>query len=115
MKKWGPPKIKKVYKYIKSYSPYDNLVAQDYPNMLLTTGLNDTRVGYWEPAKMVAKLRDLKTDDNLILLKTDPYSGHAGGSGRYTYYRDLAYKYAIIFDLFKTGEKEAAPVSSDDP
>jgi protease II len=112
---WGPPKIKKVYKYIKSYSPYDNLVAQDYPNMLLTTGLNDTRVGYWEPAKMVAKLRDLKTDDNLILLKTDPYSGHAGGSGRYTYYRDLAYKYAIIFDLFKTGEKEAAPVSSDDP
>jgi len=98
---WGNPNIKKHYKYIKSYSPYENVKKQDYPNMLFMTGLNDTRVGYWEPAKMVAKLRDYKTDDNLILLKTGLKSGHGGDSGRYSYYRDLSYRYAIIMDVFE--------------
>ena len=80
---WGNPKKKKYYQYMKSYSPYDNVKAQSYPNLLFFTGLNDTRVGYWEPAKMVAKLRATKTDDNVLLLKTDFSSGHGGGSGRF--------------------------------
>jgi len=98
---WGNPNKKKYYEYIKSYSPYENVKAQAYPNMLFFTGLNDTRVGYWEPAKMVAKLRTLKTDNNLLLLKTALNSGHSGGSGRYAYYKDLSYKLAIIFDLYE--------------
>ena len=98
---WGNPKIKSHYDYIKSYSPYENVKKQEYPNMLFMTGLNDSRVGYWEPAKMVAKLRDYKTDNNKLLLKTELYSGHGGNSGRYSYYRSLAYKYAIILDIFE--------------
>jgi len=96
---WGNPKKKKEYRYIKSYSPYDNVKAQNYPNMLFFTGLNDTRVGYWEPAKMVAKLRAHKTDSNLLLLKTGFSNGHGGGSGRFAGYRDSAYKLALIYDL----------------
>ncbi|WP_324027124.1 prolyl oligopeptidase family serine peptidase [Maribacter sp. BPC-D8] len=96
---WGNPKNKKEYEYIKSYSPYDNVKAQNYPNMLFFTGLNDTRVGYWEPAKMVAKLRATKTDDNVLLLKTDFSNGHSGGSGRFAGFRDSAYKLALIYDL----------------
>ena len=96
---WGNPKNKKDYEYIKSYSPYDNVRAQNYPNMLFFTGLNDTRVGYWEPAKMVAKLRANKTDDNVLLLKTDFSNGHSGGSGRFADFRDSAYKLALIYDL----------------
>ncbi|RED45258.1 protease II [Winogradskyella eximia] len=96
---WGNPKNKKQYQYIKSYSPYDNVKAQDYPNLLFFTGLNDTRVGYWEPAKMVAKLRATKTDDNLLLLKTDFSNGHSGGSGRFAGFRDSAYHLALIFEL----------------
>ena len=92
-----------------SYSPYENVKAQDYPHMLFTTGVNDTRVGYWEPAKMVAKLRKTKTDDNLLFLKTNLSAGHGGGSGRYDGYKDLAYKYAVIFDIFaKDIQAEAA-------
>lgn len=98
---WGNPKEKKYYKYIKSYSPYDNVKAQNYPNLLFFTGLNDTRVGYWEPAKMVAKLRATKTDDNLLLLKTNFSSGHGGGSGRFTGFREAAYQLALIYDLNK--------------
>ncbi|HFA50118.1 MAG TPA: hypothetical protein ENJ95_14000 [Bacteroidetes bacterium] len=97
---WGNPNKKKYYEYIKSYSPYDNVKTQAYPNMLFFTGLNDTRVGYWEPAKMAAKLRATKTDDNLLILKTGLFSGHGGNSGRYAYYKDLSYKYALIFDLY---------------
>jgi len=111
---WGDPADKKAFEYMLSYSPYDNVKAQDYPNMLFTTGVNDTRVGYWEPAKMVAKLRDVKTDDNLLLLKTNLSAGHGGGSGRFDGYRELAYLYAIIFDIFaedileEAAEKAAA-------
>jgi len=93
---WGNPKKKKYYQYIKSYSPYDNVKAQNYP-----TGLNDTRVGYWEPAKMVAKLRATKTDDKVLLLRTDFSSGHGGGSGRFAGFRDSAYKLALIYDLYR--------------
>ena len=105
-KEWGTPKIKKDYKYIKSYSPYDNIKAQEYPPMLFMTGVNDTRVGYWEPAKMVAKLRATKTDNNLLLLKTDLTSGHGGASGRYTRYKQLSYKYAFMIDLFTKSYKK---------
>lgn len=96
---WGNPNYKPHFDYIKSYSPYDNVKAQDYPNLLFFTGLNDNRVGYWEPAKMVAKLRSMKTDQNLILLKTNMNAGHGGGSGRFSGLEELAYKYALIFDL----------------
>ena len=98
---WGNPKNKKQYQYIKSYSPYDNVKAQNYPNLLFITGLNDTRVGYWEPAKMVAKLRVAKTDNNLLLLKTDFSNGHGGGSGRFASYRDSAYMLSLIYDLYE--------------
>jgi protease II len=99
---WGNPKNKKDYEYIKSYSPYDNVKVQTYPNLLFFTGLNDTRVGYWEPAKMVAKLRATKTDDNLLLLKTDFSNGHGGGSGRFAGFRDSAYILALIYDLYRS-------------
>lgn len=98
---WGNPKKKKEYQYIKSYSPYDNVKAQKYPNLLFFTGINDTRVGYWEPAKMVAKLRATKTDANLLLLKTAFSNGHGGGSGRFAGFRDRAYKLALIYDLYQ--------------
>jgi oligopeptidase B len=97
---WGNPNEKKYYDYMKTYSPYDNVEARDYPNMLITTSLNDTRVSYWEAAKWVAKLRSLKTDKNLLLLKTKMEAGHAGASGRYDYLKDVAFQYAFIFRLF---------------
>jgi len=103
---WGNPKEKKYYEYIKSYSPYDNVKAQDYPNLLFFTGINDTRVGYWEPAKMTSKLRALKTDSNLLLLKTDFSNGHSGGSGRFALYRDSAYKLALIYDLYRLSKNQ---------
>jgi protease II len=105
---WGNPKNKKAFEYMLSYSPYENVKAQNYPHMLFTTGVNDTRVGYWEPAKMVAKLRDVKTDDNLLLLKTNLSAGHGGGSGRYDGLKELAYQYAVIFDIFAEDIKEEA-------
>lgn len=95
---WGNPNEKKYFDYMLSYSPYDNITAQDYPTMLVTAGLNDPRVGYWEAAKFVAKLRDLKTDDNLLLLKTNMGAGHMGASGRYDSLREVAFEYAFIFD-----------------
>lgn len=103
---WGNPNNKKEYDYIKSYSPYDNVKAQEYPNLIFSTGLNDTRVGYWEPAKMVAKLRTKKTDSNLLLLKTSFTNGHGGGSGRYAGYRNNAYKLALIYDLYNIYEEK---------
>lgn len=108
---WGNPNIMEYYDYIKSYSPYDNVKAQNYPAMFFFTALNDTRVGYWEPAKMVAKLRDLKTDDNILLLKTDFFSGHGGSSGRFSSLQELSYKYALIFDLY-AAEKEDPPTNT---
>jgi oligopeptidase B len=97
---WGNPNQKEYYHYMKSYSPYDNVEAKDYPNMLITAGLNDPRVQYWEPAKWSAKLRALKTGRNVLLLKTKMGAGHMGASGRYDYLKDVAFEYAFIFDLF---------------
>lgn len=95
---WGNPTDKTFYDYIKQYSPYDNVSEQDYPSILVICGLNDTRVTYWEPAKWVAKLRDLKTDKNPLYLKTDMGAGHAGSSGRYDYLKDLALELAFVMD-----------------
>lgn len=97
---WGNPEDKKYYEYMRSYSPYDNVKQQDYPHILVTAGLNDPRVQYWEPAKWVAKLRTRKTDDNLLLLRTKLEEGHAGASGRYDYLHDTAVEYAFVFDCF---------------
>ncbi len=95
---WGNPKDAADYRYMKSYSPYDNVTATRYPAMLVTTGLNDPRVAYWEPAKWVAKLRATKTDDNVLLLKTNMGAGHGGSSGRYDALREQAFRYAFIID-----------------
>jgi oligopeptidase B len=96
---WGNPNDKTYYDYILSYSPYDQVKAQDYPNLLVTTGLHDSQVQYWEPAKWVAKLREMKTDKNLLLLDTDMETGHGGKSGRYKAYLDCAKEYAFMLDL----------------
>ena len=93
---WGNPAEKPYYDYIKSYAPYENVTAQAYPNMLVTAGLNDPRVSYWEPAKWVAKLRALKRDSNLLLLKTNMGTGHFGASGRYEYLKETAFNYAFL-------------------
>lgn len=86
----GNPRDEEYYRYMKSYSPYDGVQAQTYPHLLVTTGLHDSQVQYWEPAKWVAKLRALKTDDNLLLLCTDMDSGHGGKSGRFKSYEGVA-------------------------
>ncbi|PKL41856.1 MAG: oligopeptidase B [Candidatus Riflebacteria bacterium HGW-Riflebacteria-1] len=96
---WGNPEIKEYFDYILSYSPYDNIKAQDYPAMLVTAGLNDPRVSFWEPAKFVARLRTMKTDQNLLLLKTNLDAGHAGASGRYDFIKEIAFEYAFIFKI----------------
>ena len=97
---WGNPNEKEYFDYMLSYSPYDNVEAKAYPNMLITAGLNDPRVQYWEPAKWTAKLRKLKTDSNVLLLKTNMGAGHGGASGRYDYLKEIAFEYAFIFDRF---------------
>ena len=96
---WGNPNELEYYKYMKSYSPYDNVAPKNYPNMLVTTGLHDSQVQYWEPAKWVAKLRDLKTDSNKLLLHTDMDSGHGGASGRFESLKEVALEYAFLLDL----------------
>ncbi|HEU0016639.1 MAG TPA: S9 family peptidase [Longimicrobium sp.] len=93
---WGNPANEEHYRYMLSYSPYDNVERKAYPAMLVTTGLNDPRVAYWEPAKWVAKLRAMKTDQNLLLLRTNMGAGHGGSSGRYEAYREQAFRYAFI-------------------
>ena len=100
---WGNPNEKEYYDYILSYSPYDQVEAKDYPNMLVTTGLHDSQVQYWEPAKWVAKLRELKTDDNELLLHTDMKVGHGGASGRFDAIKDVARDYAWIISLAGKG------------
>jgi oligopeptidase B len=97
---WGNPNDKQAFDYMLSYSPYDNVTPQAYPNMLVVAGLNDPRVTYWEPAKWVAKLRDVKTDDNLLLLKTHMDSGHAGASGRFDYLKEMAFDVAFALKAF---------------
>jgi len=96
---WGNPNDKEYYEYMKSYSPYDNVVAQAYPTILVTTGLHDSQVQYWEPAKWVAKLRDLKTDANLLFLDTNMEAGHGGASGRFEALKEVAKEYAFLLDL----------------
>ena len=95
---WGDPRQPGPYAYMKSYSPYDNVERKAYPAMLVTTGLNDPRVAYWEPAKWVAKLRTMKTDRNPLLLRTNMGAGHGGASGRYEAMRETAIRYAFILD-----------------
>ncbi|MBI2608949.1 MAG: S9 family peptidase [Deltaproteobacteria bacterium] len=97
---WGNPKDKEYFEYIKSYSPYDNLKEGEYPHILATGGLNDPRVCYWEPAKWIAKIRDLKKDKNYQLLYIKMGSGHFGASGRYEYLKDFALEYTFIFKVF---------------
>jgi oligopeptidase B len=96
---WGDPRDPKYYDYMLSYSPYDQVEAKDYPNLLVTTGLHDSQVQYWEPAKWVAKLRALKTDENVLLLRTNMHAGHGGASGRYGRYAETAFDYAFLLDL----------------
>lgn len=96
---WGNPNEKTYYDYMKSYSPYDNVKAQKYPNILVTTGLHDSQVQYWEPAKWVAKLRDKKTDTNKLLFKTNMKAGHGGASGRFEALKEDAEEYAFLLDL----------------
>ena len=96
---WGNPKDKSSYEYMLSYSPYDNVEKKEYPNLLVTTGLHDSQVQYFEPAKWVAKLRDMKTDENLLLLHTDMDTGHGGASGRFDALREVARDYAFLLDL----------------
>lgn len=96
---WGNPKNQKSYDYMLSYSPYDNVSKKKYPNMLVTTGLHDSQVQYWEPAKWVSKLRDYKTDNNILLLHTDMTSGHGGASGRFSALKNTALMYTFILDL----------------
>jgi oligopeptidase B len=98
---WGNPANAPEYAYMKSYSPYDNVAAKNYPSILVTAGLNDPRVGYWEPAKWVAKLRATKTDKHTLLLKTNMGAGHGGSSGRYDYLKEMAFRYAFVIDQVK--------------
>ena len=96
---WGNPNEVEYYMYMKSYSPYDNVEAKAYPNMLVTTGLHDSQVQYWEPAKWIAKLRDLKTNNNILLLQTNMDAGHGGASGRFEALKEVAMDYAFLLDL----------------
>jgi oligopeptidase B len=98
---WGNPEEKQYYDYIRSYSPYDNVAPREYPTMLVTGGLNDPRVSYWEPAKWVAKLRALKEDSNVLLLKTNMGSGHFGPSGRYEGIKETAFDYAFLLQALR--------------
>jgi oligopeptidase B len=103
---WGNPKNKDSYDYMLSYSPYDQVEAKDYPNLLVTTGLFDSQVQYWEPAKWVARLREKKTDDNILLLHTNMDAGHGGSSGRFKRFKETALQYAFMLDLEGIGPEE---------
>ncbi|MBT8039748.1 MAG: S9 family peptidase [Xanthomonadales bacterium] len=96
---WGDPREKEAFEYMLSYSPYDNVSEQDYPNLMVTTGLHDSQVQYFEPAKWVAKLREKRTDDNRLIMKTNMEAGHGGASGRYRAYEEVAEEYAFLVDL----------------
>lgn len=102
---WGNPKNKEYYDYMKSYSPYDNVEAKDYPAMMITTGLHDSQVQYWEPAKWVAKMREMKTDKNPLLMHTNMEAGHGGASGRFRALKETAMEYAFLLDLAGKNEE----------
>lgn len=103
---WGNPNNKEQYDYMLSYSPYDNVEKKNYPNLLVTTGLHDSQVQYWEPAKWVAKLRVMKTDNNRLFLRTNMDAGHGGASGRFRELKDTALKYAFALDLVGSQQEE---------
>jgi len=107
---WGNPADPEYYTYMKSYSPYDNVRSEAYPNLLVTTGLHDSQVQYWEPAKWVARLRELKTDKNLLLLHTDMEAGHGGKSGRFEQLRETALIYAFLIGLARDMWKENSDI-----
>ena len=96
---WGNPNEKEYYDYMLGYSPYDNITAKSYPNILATAGLHDSQVQYWEPAKWVAKLRATKKDNNLLLLHTNMDAGHGGKSGRFKQYRETALEYTFLLKI----------------
>jgi oligopeptidase B len=96
---WGNPKNKEAFEYMLSYSPYDQVSEQDYPNMMVTTGLHDSQVQYFEPAKWVARLRDRRTDDNKLIMHTNMEAGHGGASGRYRKYLETAQEFAFLAGL----------------
>ena len=96
---WGNPNDKTYFEYMLSYSPYDQVEAKNYPHLLVTTGLHDSQVQYWEPAKWVAKLREFKTDKNVLLLYTNMEAGHGGASGRFRRLKETALQYAFMMDL----------------
>jgi oligopeptidase B len=100
---WGDPHRRDHYEYMKTYCPYTNVEARDYPTMLVKTSFNDSQVMYWEPAKYVAKLRALETSDHLLLLKTNMEAGHGGPSGRYDYLREVAFDYAFVLTQLEVG------------
>ena len=106
---WGDPRQAEYYTYMKSYSPYDNVERKAYPAMLVTTGLNDPRVAFWEPAKWVARLRAMKTDSNTLLLKTNMGAGHGGASGRYDNLREQAFRYAFVLKELGLAEARGQP------
>jgi oligopeptidase B len=101
---WGNPNNKPDFDYMMKYSPYDNIKAQSYPSMLVHVSLNDSQVPYWEGAKLVARLRVMKTDTNTLLLKTNFGAGHGGASGRYDALRELAFTYAYMLSQMGVGE-----------
>ena len=96
---WGDPHEKEAFEYMLSYSPYDNVKQQAYPNLMVTTGLHDSQVQYFEPAKWVAKLREYRTDESRLIMKTNMEAGHGGASGRYRAYKEVAEEYAFLVDL----------------
>lgn len=101
---WGNPNEEDYYRYMLSYSPYDNISERDYPNLLVTSGLHDSQVQYWEPTKWVARLRDHWQGDNLLLLKTNMEAGHGGASGRFDRFKETAFRYAFLLKLAQPGE-----------
>ena len=103
-KEWGNPADSSEYYYMKTYSPYDNVTAKEYPNLLITTGLHDSQVQYFEPAKWVAKLRSIKTDKNILLFMTDMNAGHGGASGRFDSMEEEAVQYSFLLALERIRE-----------
>jgi oligopeptidase B len=110
---WGNPKDKAYHDYMLSYSPYDNVERKAYPSMLVTTGLWDSQVQYFEPAKWVARLREMKTDDNSLLFRVNMEAGHGGKSGRFQRFRETAEEYAFLLD--QLGIAVAAPAAGGTP
>ena len=98
---WGNPNEPEFYEYIKSYSPYDNTIATDYPHLLITGGLNDPRVTYWEPTKWIAKIREVRTNDRLLIMDMKMGTGHGGASGRFEHLKETALEWAFVLKVLE--------------